>query len=470
MRHSLLRYILTSVAAICMTACTVYDKPEPLTSFRTGKGMVEASELTISKGDTYLAEETYRNFILKGQALLGDDGAASIWIHTDDNSGGYEVLLRGGGMDGNAKTGSLRAVRDLYRSIPKDGEWFDFSIAVREKNISVTLNGMDVVCYTEPEAPYRTQRYQGRLLGEGKIAFQGLEGEVQIRNLSVTRLKDGVVNPNDTLPAIDEQTDGIIRLQQAGFPVIDYHVHLKGGLTKEMAHALSMNYGINYGVAPNAGEGGVGRMLANDQEVYEYYDEVKDMPFLRGVQGEGRKWTQTFSQEALSTFDYLFTDAMTIVDHKNRISRLYRADEVIYDNLSKEQYMDLIVDQTVKILTNEPADIFANPTYLPKELSQEYDRYWTQERIDKVLDVLERFGIALEINATYKLPSLEIIRQAKARGIKFTFGTNNSNQKMNHLEYPVEVVEKCHLTQNDMWNPSMSMRKTRPVIIYNTFK
>ena len=122
---------------------------------------------------------------------------------------------------------------------------------------------------------------------------------------------------------------------------------------------MSMNYGINYGVAPNAGEGGVGRMLADDKEVYEYYNEVKDMPFLRGVQGEGRKWTATFSQKALGVFDYLFTDGMTIVDHKGRLSRIYRPEEVHYDGVTKEQYMDHLVDQTVKILTNEPADIYA---------------------------------------------------------------------------------------------------------------
>lgn len=115
-----------------------------------------------------------------------------------------------------------------------------------------------------------------------------------------------------------------------------------------MAQAMSMSYGINYGVAPNAGEGGVGRMLANDKEVYEYYEEVKDMPFLRGVQGEGRKWTGTFSQEALGIFDYLFTDAMTIVDHKGRLARIYRPEEVHYDNITQEAYMEHIVDQTVK--------------------------------------------------------------------------------------------------------------------------
>ena len=106
-------------------------------------------------------------------------------------------------------------------------------------------------------------------------------------------------------------------------------------------------------------------MLADDKEVYDYFNEVKEMPFLCGVQGEGRKWTATFSQEALGIFDYLFTDAMTIIDHKGRNSRIYRAEEALFDDITLEQYMDHLVDQTVLILTNEPADIYANPTFLP---------------------------------------------------------------------------------------------------------
>lgn len=65
-----------------------------------------------------------------------------------------------------------------------------------------------------------------------------------------------------------------------------------------------------------------------------------------------------------------------------------------YDGVTKEQYMDHLVDQTVKILTNEPADIYANPTYLPDDMQADYDRYWTDARVDRVLDVLERYGIA----------------------------------------------------------------------------
>lgn len=428
--------------------------------------MVKNGELTVNAGDKLTSTGEYRNFVMSGKAYTTEGAEASLLFHTDGESG-YEVLLRNGAIDGTRKSGSLAAVRNLYRSLAEDSCWFDFCVAVRGKNISVSINGTDVVCYTEPEKPYRTAEYSKRLLGAGAIALAGKEGEVKFRDICIEALDDNARNVNDTMPPVDEQNDAIIRLQQQGFPVIDYHVHLKGGLTKEMAHAMSMNYGINYGVAPNAGEGGVGRMLADDKEVYEYYEEVKPLPFLCGVQGEGRRWTSTFSQEALGIFDYLFTDAMTIRDHKNRNSRIYRAEEVHYDGVTKEQYMDRIVDQTVKILTNEPADIFANPTYIPDDMDIDYDKYWTDERINRVLDVLEKHSIALEINPRYKIPSLKIISMAKARGLKFTFGTNNVDADFGRLEYCIEAIEKCGITADDMWFPSMSIRRTRPVVIYN---
>lgn len=425
-------------------------------------------EITLTPEQSWSAGENYQNFILQGQALTEQDAEAILLFHTDGKKG-YEVLFRNGKIDGTRKTGSLSAIRNLYRSLAEDNQWFDFEVAVRGKNISIQINGTDVVCYTEPAQPYRTATYAQRLLGKGDIMLQGKQGTVKFRNLVITPLDANARNENDTLPAIDEQNDDIIRLQQQNYPVIDYHVHLKGGLTKEIAHGMSMNYGINYGVAPNAGEGGVGRMLADDKEVYEYYEEVKPLPFLCGVQGEGRKWTATFSQKALGIFDYLFTDAMTIMDHKNRNSRIYRAEEVHYDGVSKEQYMEQIVDQTVKILTNEPADIFANPTYIPEDMQADYDKYWTDERINRVLDVMQKHSIALEINPRYKIPSMKIIQMAKDRGLKFTFGTNNVDANFGKLEYCIEAIKQCGITADDIWFPSMSIRKDRPVVIYNKF-
>ena len=427
------------------------------------------SNLRLSEGDGWTSRQVYTDFELNGQARCTEGAEALIRLCHDADSSGYEILLHNGPIDGSCKTGSLLHVRNLYRSLASDGEWFDFNVAVRGRNIGVRIGGTDVVCYTEPEEPWRAPGHEGERIAPGHVGFQGLQGTVEIRNLTLTPLPEGLKNPADTLAPVDEQRDGIIRLQQRDFPVIDYHVHLKGDLTREMAHAMSMNYGINYGVAPNAGEGGVGRMLADDAEVRAYHDEISGEPFLFGVQGEGRRWTQTFSPEALGIFEYLFTDAMTIIDHKGRNSRIYRPEEVHFDGIGKQQYMDRLVDQTVLILTNEPADIYANPTFLPQALQAEYDQLWTPERVDKVLDVLEKYHIALEINPRYCIPSFDIIRKAKARGIKFTFGTNNVDSRFGRLEYALEAIESCGLTADDIWFPSMSIRSSRPTVIYNHF-
>ena len=428
------------------------------------------SQMTLREGESWAFPKGYVNFELSGQARTGADAEALIRFCQRDGQEGYEVLLHNGPIDGTCKTGSLLHIRNLYRSLAVDDEWFDFSVAVRGKNIGVKVGEVDIVCYTEPSEPWRSDEHAGQRIATGRIGLESLRGAVEFRNLKLRALPEDAINPADTLPPVNEQQDGIIRLQQRDFPVIDYHVHLKGDLTKEMAHAMSMNYGINYGVAPNAGEGGVGRMLADDGEVYAYYEEISGEPFLFGVQGEGRRWTQTFSQEALGIFEYLFTDAMTIIDHKGRNSRIYRPEEVHFDGIGKEEYMDHLVDQTVLILTNEPADIYANPTFLPDELQSEYDKLWTPERVNRVLDVMEKYHIALEINPRYHIPSLDIIRRAKERNIKFTFGTNNVDSHFGRLEYALEAIEACGLQPSDLWFPSMSIRSSRPVIIYNHFK
>lgn len=428
------------------------------------------TEPEVRAGEKYIADGDYTNFILSGQALADSTAEAAILFHSDGEKGGYEVLIHNGAaIDGTLKTGSLVAVRNLYRSLAPNGQWFNFTVAVRGHNISVSIDSTEVVCYTEPKHPFRLPEYSGRRLSHGAIAFVGRKGSVKLRNVSIDALADNATNPNDTMPPIDEQSDGAIRLQQRNFPVIDYHVHLKGGLTAEMAHAKEMNYGINYGVAINVGEGGIGTMLQNDQEAIDYCKRMRPAPFLMGGQGEGRRWIVRFTEPVLAKFDYIFTDALTLVD-KGRICRIYRPEEVHLDGRTHEQYMDMIVDQIVKILTNEPVDFYANPTFLPDIMKADYDKLWTDARINRVLDVLQRYGIALEINSRYKLPSFKIIRMAKARGIKFTFGTNNENPDFGRSEYAIEAVEKCGLKASDIWFPTMSRKAERHAVDYNNLK
>ena len=425
-------------------------------------------EITLAAGESKTCGEDVRNFVLRGEAFAAAGADATLAFHSDGRGAGYEVLFHNGPIDGSRKTGSLSHVRNLYRSLVTDGDWFAFEVSVRGKTIEVRVCGQPVVRYVEPANPWRTPAHAAQRLGHGDFAFAGVRGTTKFRNLSLERLADDVVAASGLVAPIDEQTDRAIRLQQADFPVIDYHVHLKGGLTRDLALAKSFAYGINYGVAPNIGEGGIGEMYRTDASALAYMNALRPFPFLCAAQGEGRRWALNFKPSTFAAFDYIFTDAMTIVDG-NRPLRIYRPEEFLLNGRTKEEWMDFLVDQIVKILENEPADIYANATYLPEEMQGDYESYWTDARVNRVLDVLAKNGIALEISARYRIPSARIVKMAKARGIKFTFGTNNATADFGRLEYALDLVKECGLTAGDVWFPSMSTRASRKPVAWNTF-
>ena len=112
---------------------------------------------------------------------------------------------------------------------------------------------------------------------------------------------------------------------------------------------------------------------------------MKGQPCFVAMQAEGREWTQMFSAKAAALFDYIFTDSMTWTDNHGRRMRLWIPEEVgtIAD---PQEFMDTLVDRAVGILEHEPIDIYANPTFLPAVLANDYDRLWTAERMERVIE------------------------------------------------------------------------------------
>jgi histidinol phosphatase-like PHP family hydrolase len=165
-----------------------------------------------------------------------------------------------------------------------------------------------------------------------------------------------------------------------------------------------------------------------------------------------------FSPEAVAKFDYVFTDSMTWTDNAGKRMRLWIKDEV-GEIADKQAFMDLLVDRAVGILSREPVDIYVNPTFLPDSIAAEYDQLWTPARMQKVVDAAAKGGVAIEINARYKLPSVAFIKLAKAAGCKFTFGTNNGGREVGKLDYCFEMVKECGLKWQDMWVPKAEGQK-----------
>ena len=212
-------YYLSVLMLLIATSCSNFSKPTPMKKWKSDGSTVKVDDqLSVNAGQKLVfsgGKEDFVNFELTGMANVGSDASAALFFHNDGAEKGYEVLFHNGPIDGTRKTGSLAAVRNLYRSLAEDGEWFPFTVAVRNKNISVKINDVDVVCYTEPESPYRIDEYKGRILGSGNFALVGYKGVVDFKDLKVAALPPDAINPQDTMPPMEEQDNPIIKLQQA---------------------------------------------------------------------------------------------------------------------------------------------------------------------------------------------------------------------------------------------------------------
>lgn len=389
----------------------------------------------------------FRNFVLSAEVFTTPDAVSSLWFHRG-HLPGYEIVLGNNrlGKGELQKRGSLNNVRNIYKSMVPDGEWFALEITVKGKNIVVRIDDITVVDYVEPTEPYRLIENRYRT-GVGTFALETHEGTTRFRNMKVMGLPDDALGRTD---AVDERTDRVIRLQQAGFPVIDFHVHLKGW-SQDDAMDNSRKTGIFYGIAPNCG---IGFPITSDADIDNFIDTTRNLPAFMAMQGEGREWVGTFSRESMKKFDYVFTDALTFTDHNGRRVRLWIDEEVVID-IPQEEYMDIIVDRTIDVITGEPIDIFVNPCFLPTAMLDNYDELWTEARIKKVVEALAANGVALEINARYRIPNAAIIKAAMDAGVKLAFGTNNGNAAIGKLEYCFEMMDECGIRAEHMFFPGI---------------
>ena len=399
----------------------------------------------------------FRNFELEVEAKARPGANSGVYFHTRyQESGwpekGFEVQICNtctgeGNYIERKKTGSLYAVRNIYKQLVKDDEWFRMNILVQGKRVQVRVNGTLLVDYVEPEKP--VVQGEGRVLDHGTFALQGHDAgsKVFFRSVRVRPLPDAA--PALTLPVWDGLDKQILQLGAENYPMADFHVHLKGGWTIEQALEKSRKDGIQYGIAIN---GGKGFPVTNDEQLLAAMAPLKGQPVFLALQGEGREWVGAFSKPVLEQFDYVFTDAMTFTDDAGKRMRLWIPGEVgeIKDH---EAFMETIVDRIVKVLNTEPIDIYVNPTYLPDQMAAEYDKLWTAERMKRVVDAARANDVAIEINNRYKIPSLAFIKMAKQAGVKFTCGTNNAGLDMGRDEYCVEMIRAAGLKWQDMWVP-----------------
>ncbi len=402
----------------------------------------------------------FENFELTVDVLTKPGTNSGVFFHTRwQESGwpteGFEVQVdnsqqRHGDYLEYKMTGSLYGIRNVYKAMARDGEWFTLTITVRKPRVEIRLNGALLVDYVEPQGALPAGAPKLNHLGHGTFALQAHDAEssARFRNLRVRRLPSGT--GAETRPAVDAAEAQRLALGKENFPLLDLHTHLKGGLTLDGALAVSRRTGMGLGIATN---GGRGFPVQDDAAALAFLESMRAQPVFVALQAEGREWTTMFSKPVRARFDYIFTDSMTWTNKAGKRLRLWIPAEADIGP-DPEAFMDELVATAVRILSTEPIDIYVNPTFLPDSIATRYDELWTTARMQQVIAAAVSHGVAIEINARFKLPSERFIRLAKAAGAKFTIGTNNTSAAdFGDWSYPMEIQRKLDLTWRDMWVP-----------------
>jgi hypothetical protein len=411
---------------------------------------------------------SFQNFELETEVLAHTGANSGIYFHTSFQEEawpeqGFEIQVNNSqGRHGDylemKKTGSLYGYRNLYRGLGPDDEWFGVKARVEGRRVRVWIEDTLVVDYREPDELPASWDETFRRLGRGTFAFQchDPESAVSYRNVRVRLIPDADVEEGSS-PVADAIFMKMLELGRDNFPLVDLHVHVKGGLTLAQALALSRETGMFFGIAVNVGKG---FPVSSDEGARSFLKEMEGQPVFVGMQAEGREWVDLISPAVRAEFDYVFTDSMTFTDHRGKRTRLWIPEEVEVGD--EQAFMDMLVEKTVGILENEPIDIYVNPTFLPEVIADDYETLWTDARMKRVIDAAVENDVAIEINGRYRIPSKRFLRMAKEAGARFTFGTNNAGaDDLGDWSYPLEMQQALELGWEDMYVPGHEPSKAQ---------
>ncbi|MBQ9432447.1 MAG: protease inhibitor I42 family protein [Kiritimatiellae bacterium] len=237
--------------------------------------------------------------------------------------------------------------------------------------------------------------------------------------------------------------------EQRGIVITDWHLHIRGGMTPEMAFNREKAFCVRSSAMENHGR------------EWEIYDNEKLRAFAErsravnpkmpvGIQVNDRDWFTQIDPDTRAKFDYILADSMIMGTlPSGRANRLWMVKEIN----DPDKWMEEYFAHVMRIL-DEPISIYANATYLPTPIADQYDRLWTEKRMESVIAKAVEKGIALEIQAESPFPRPNFLRLAKKMGAKFSFGTNNFDPGPKNLSRWLEAIVWLDLTPDDIWSPS----------------
>lgn len=232
------------------------------------------------------------------------------------------------------------------------------------------------------------------------------------------------------------------------FPLLDLHVHTTKNFTIENILEIGEKTQTKFGIVEHP----ISWALKDDDALEKYINNLRKYPVYIGLQPNYLGWRKNYSAELISQIDYILMDPQMVPMGNGDKWRIWEFDTYIDDT---EDFMKRYMDYSLEVLTNEPINVFGWPLFLPVCIARDYYELWTEERMQQIITTAKERNIAIEINDMSHTPHEDFILKAKAQGLKFTFGSDSRNYNVGRLAYCKRVAQKCNLTKDDFYVPTM---------------
>jgi histidinol phosphatase-like PHP family hydrolase len=242
---------------------------------------------------------------------------------------------------------------------------------------------------------------------------------------------------------------------------IDLHVHTDmsdGDLPLERVIEVAARLGVTVGIADHVSTRNDGPFVATRGEVERYLSKLERAPVLRGAEfcWCDDLWRK-LPDEVMERFDYRIgsnhgfwlPDGGIASPWWHRLPPEWQGRE---DGL-----MELMVSNLCDLVRQMPVQILAHGTLMPPALlalDPEVERWWTEEREERLVRAICETGVALEISNRYRLPHDRLLLRARDAGATFSLGSDGHREsQVARLDWSRATAERLGIGEERLFIP-----------------
>ena len=229
----------------------------------------------------------------------------------------------------------------------------------------------------------------------------------------------------------------------------DLHIHTTmsdGELDLKKVVKLAKRNDIAVGICDHIS---IYHQVYNDYAFEEYIAELRRYEVFAGGELDINA-TIPVSEDSLQRLDYISAGTHHYRDKQGDYHYYFGGYPISDPEYAVEEHLERVED----FLHKYHVDILVHPTMLPPQLVPLYYDLWNDSRVDRLLSCAVETDTMLEISGHWKVPTVEILREALNRGITFATGSD-SHRKSNlfDLEYPRKAVTEVKIPDERLFRP-----------------